>query len=77
MLLNNTGQALFLLSEAKCHGKTCIYLFKLSNKTGRSPSHPLLGKIYRAFCLLSNTQTSFNTALINLEQSYARLSVNG
>lgn len=53
MLLNNTGQALFLLYEAKCHGKTCIYLFKLSNETERPSSHLLQGKICSAFCLLS------------------------
>lgn len=77
MLLNNTAQALFLLSEAKCHGKTCIYLFKLSNHTERPSSHLLLGKLYTAFCLLSNIQTLFSTVLINIEQSYARLNVNG
>lgn len=77
MLLNNTGQALFLLSEAKCHGKTCIYLVKLSNHTERPSSHLLLGQIYTAFCLLSNIQTLFSIVLINIEQSYARLDVNG
>lgn len=34
MQLNNTGQALFLLSEVKCHSKAYIYLFKVSDKQG-------------------------------------------